>query len=55
MSALPFHPAYGFADATRLAILKDADTFGVREAAQLHRVHPSTVRKWRRVQKAMGA
>ena len=55
MNVLPFHPAYGLADETRLAVLKDADTFGVREAARMHRVSKTAIYNWRRVQKAMDA
>jgi hypothetical protein len=43
------HPDYGLADETRVAIMLDAETMGVKEAARLHNVHQSTIYKWRKV------
>lgn len=42
------HPHYGFADETRLRILKDADEMGTYVAARLHGVSPTVIYNWRR-------
>ena len=34
--------------ATRLMVLRHAETFGVRAAAERHRYHETTVRRWRK-------
>ncbi len=48
MTIRPFgyHPAYGLTDETRWTILRDAEIFGVREAAENHGVSRSTIYKW---------
>jgi len=51
----PFHPAYGFADETRVSILRDAEVCGVVAAAEKHRVHPTSIRRWRRGYSAAAA
>ena len=51
-SETPFHPSYGFADETRWTILRDAEIFGVRAAAEMHGVHPASIRRWRRAYSA---
>lgn len=42
------HPAYGFADQTRWTILRDAEIFGVRGAAENHGVSQSIIYIWRK-------
>lgn len=44
----PFHPAYGFADETRWTILRDAEIFGVRGAAENHGVSRNIIYVWRK-------
>ena len=34
--------------ATRLMVLRHAETFGVRAAAERHRYHETTIRRWRK-------
>lgn len=42
------HPAYGLADETRWTILRDAEIFGVRGAAENHGVSRSIIYIWRK-------
>ena len=46
-SPLGLHPKYGLADDTRLKILKDAELYGVLEAARLNNIGKSSIYRWR--------
>lgn len=45
--SLPFHPAYGLDDSTRLTVLRTAETLGAAQAAALHNVSVASVYRWR--------
>lgn len=42
------HPDYGLTDETRRTILRDAEIFGVRGAAENHGVSRSVIYIWRK-------
>ena len=44
----PYHPHYGLADETRLKILKDAEIYGVKQAAAINNVDATSIYRWRR-------
>lgn len=44
----PPHPAYGLADVTRWTILRDAEIFGVKGAAEVHGVSDTAIYNWRK-------
>lgn len=44
----PPHPAYGLADETRMAVLRDAEALGVRSAAEGNRVSKTIIYVWRK-------
>lgn len=43
------HPDYGLTDELRLAAVRDAEIFGVKSAAELHRVSVPSIYKWRKI------
>lgn len=47
MSSL--HPDYGLTDDLRLAAVRAAEIFGVKSAAELHRVSVPSIYKWRKI------
>lgn len=47
MSSL--HPDYGVPDELRLAAVRDAEIFGVKSAAELHRVSVASIYRWRKI------
>lgn len=42
------HPHYGLADETRHKILKDAEIYGIREAAKINSVGVASIYRWRK-------
>lgn len=48
LRTLPFHPAYGLSDRTRLMALRDAAALGVTHAAETHKVTGSAIYAWRK-------
>lgn len=45
--SLPFHPAYGLDDSTRLTVLRTAEALGAAQAAALHNVSVASIYRWR--------
>jgi transposase-like protein len=43
-----YHPDYGLTDELRIRAIVDAERLGTSEAARLHRLHPTTICRWRR-------
>lgn len=43
-----YHPDYGLTDEMRQKTLKDAEIYGVKQAAALNNVSPGSIYRWRK-------